>query len=193
MPRIFITIFFVAASILLGFFYARPEWRRFRALSQETAELEETSGEFDALIANRNKLLETVNSISKSDLDRLDRILPQGPRTSDFLIALEVLAAENGVSLRRIDLVTPDVEKSEPFGRTLGQPRPSGAAALPGPKEGAEALPFSVQVAGSYGAFKKFLASLEYNVRLIDVEDISFSADKGDNSEFSLKAKTYYQ
>ena len=194
MSRLTIILFFLAAAILLGFFYIRPEWQRFRILNQEAGELEETSGKFDALIANRDKLLETVNSISKNDLARLDQILPQGPRSSDFLTALEALSIENGVSLRRIDLVTPDAQKPESSTRSAGsQPRPSATAALPGQRPGVEALPFSVQVAGSYGAFKKFLAALERNLRLIDVDEISFSAEKGDNLEFSLKAKTYYQ
>lgn len=199
MSRLLIAIFFVAASVLLGVLYVRPEWQRFRAFSQEIAGLEEISGEFDALISNRDKLLGIVNSVSKEDLARLDQMLPQGPRTSDFLTALEALAAENGVSLRRIDLVAPDTEKAEssyarpPAGALSPQPRPTAGAGAGRDKGEVEALPFSIQVSGSYSAFKKFLGALERSLRLIDVEEISFSAERGDNMEFSLKAKTYYQ
>lgn len=197
MPRIFIAIIFLAGAALLGVFYARPAWQRFHDLGREAAELEEISKEFDELIENRDDLLGRINAVSKDNLDRVDRILPQGPRASDFLVAMEALTTQNSMALRRIDLVSPEGakgEKSEASARSSpGQPKPAAAAA-PGPVKETQALPFNLQVAGSYTAFKKFLESMERNIRLIDVEGISFGASgKGEISEFTVKAKTYYQ
>lgn len=188
---------FLAGAALLGVFYLRPEWQRFQDIGRAITELEEISKEFDDLIENRDDLLGRINSISKDNLDRVDRMLPHGPHASDFLVALEAITIENGMALRRIDLVSPEGEKGEkseaPARPSAGQPKPAAAPAPRAVKE-TQALPFNLQIAGSYTAFKKFLESMERNLRLIDVEDVSFSASgKAESFEFTVKAKTYYQ
>ncbi|OGZ96737.1 MAG: hypothetical protein A3J10_03630 [Candidatus Sungbacteria bacterium RIFCSPLOWO2_02_FULL_54_10] len=198
MPRIFIAVILFAATLLLSVFYLRPEWDRFQTLRTDVAELEQISSEFDELIANRDKLLSLINSISKENLGRVDRMLPQGPHASDFLVSMEALTIQNSVALRRIDLVSPEGDKSDAqpqrTGAGQGTPRPAGAVSSPRPVKEVQSLPFNLQVAGSYASFKKFLADMERNLRLIDVENISFSASgKGEISDFTLKAKTYYQ
>ena len=203
MSRLFLTFIFLAGAFLLGVLYLRPEWQRFQDMGHELTELEEISREFDELIGSRDRLLGLINSISKENLERVDRMLPQGPHASDFLVSLEALTVQSGMALRRIDLVSPEGErKSEALvpragagGAAAGQPKPGGPGVAP-PRAAKETqtLPFNLQVAGSYGALKKFLESTERNLRLIDVEGISFSASgKGEASEFTIKAKTYYQ
>ena len=198
MPRLFITMILIGCAALLGVFYLRPEWQRFQTLRREIAELEEIGVEFAALIANRDALLARINAISKENLGRADRMLPQGPRTADFLVSIEALTMQSGMALRRIDVVSPQEEKTDasarPGGATSGQPRPAAGATAPRTVQETKALPFSIQIAGSYEVLKKFLTGLERNLRLIDVENISFSAgEKGDIADVSIKAKTYYQ
>ena len=198
MPRIVIAVILFIAAILLGVFYLRPEWDRFQGLKSDIAELEAISGEFDELIANRDHLLSLINSISKENLSRVDRLLPQGPHGSDFLVSMEALTIQNAIALRRIDLVSPDADRSEAQPQAIsaapGTPRPSGAASSPRAAKEVQTLPFNLHIAGSYAGFKKFLQGLERNPRLINVENISFSASsKGEISEFTLKAETYYQ
>lgn len=203
MSRILVTIVLgIGAGVLIGF-YVRPEWAHFNSLGQEIAELEEISREFDELIASRDSLLERVNSISKEDIDRLNRVLPQGAQASDFLVTLESLALESGAALRRIDItgLAGETKPSTQVSTQLpSQPRPVSGTAASGSKkesEKAEDFPFTLQVAGPYPAFKEFLARLEKNMRLIDVENISFASGgikgEGEALEFSIKAKTYYQ
>ena len=197
MSRLFLTIAFFTAAIVMALFFLRPEWQRSRTIGQEAGELEEISKEFDELIANRDQLLDRINSITKDNLTRLDLILPQGPSASQFLVAMEALALENGVALRRIDLVSPDTERAEvPARGGPSQPRPGSVSAQTPARESkdAETLPFNIQISGSYDSFKKFLASVERNLRLIDVDEIVFGASgKAELLDFSIKAKTYYQ
>lgn len=200
MPRIFIALILFAAAALMGALYLRPEWQRFAQLQTDIAELEEISHEFDELIGSRDALLSLMSAISKDNLGRVDRMLPQGPHAAEFLVSMEALTIQNGVILRRIDLVSPDQgkksEQSQPRAGTAGTPRPAGAVAVsrPADADDTKTLPFNLQIAGSYESFKKFLQGLERNLRLIDVEDISFSAgSKGEIGDFTMKAKTYYQ
>ncbi len=204
-------IFFLAASAL-GFFYTIPAWQRFGTLGSDITALAAASGEFDQLIANRDNLINLINGITKDNLERLDAMFPQGAHASDFLVAVEALTTESTMALRRIDLVSPSGGSAgtEKSAVSASQPRPTAAAvagsgganpAAGTQKQqktqvaGAQELPFSIQIAGSYENFKKFLVNAERDLRLIDVDEISFSATgkKDESMEFTLKAKTYYQ
>lgn len=205
MPRIVTALVFLLAAAALGFFYTLPAWQKFQALGRDNAGLAQMSAEFDKLIANRDTLLDQINSITKDNLDRLDNVFPRGPHTSELLVALEALTVENNVALGRVDLVSPDTSSQAPpalASRPASQPRPTApAAAGQAPRQasgeitGAQELPFSIQITGTYLNFKKFLASVEKNLRLIDMEGVSFGASgKGDEAlGITLKAKTYYQ
>ena len=201
MPRIITALISLLAALALGFFYTLPQWQRFQTLGSDVQALAEVSVEFDKLIASRDSLLERINSITKDNLDRLDSVFPQGPHTSDLLVSLEALTVENSVALGQVNLTSPDVSNQTPPIRPGGQPRPTGSGSV-GATAGqasvstaAQELSFSIQITGSYSNFKKFLASVEKNLRLIDVDSISFNAGgKADESlGISVKAKTYYQ
>lgn len=208
MPRIITALIFLLAAFTLGFFYTLPQWERLQALGDEIRALAQVSAEFDQLIANRDSLLERINSITKENLDRLDSMFPQGPHTSDLLVVLEALTVENSVALGRVDLASTDTS-SQASGQTTGrsgaQPRPTApASASPtagqtpkqqAPGNGVQELAFIIQIAGSYDNFKKLLVSMEKNLRLMDVQDIVFNASgKADEAlGITLKAKTYYQ
>lgn len=192
MPRIFVSILLLFGAAIIGLAYLAPEWREFREIRKEVQNLTNTSAELDNILQNRDALVKTINAISQNDLARIDKTLPQGPRTSDFMVTLERMAAERGVILRRVDLAS----FSQPQTPESGQPRPGGAI---GGETLAEfhrvkGLPVSFTVQGSYESFRNFLEDLEKHIRLIDLEEISFSSPGSTSRiDFSLKARTYYQ
>lgn len=205
MARFIAAFVFFLAALGIGFFYALPEWRRFQGISTQLAQLEAASKELDSLIENRDNLLNLINGITKEDLNRVDQVLPEGARASDFLVAVETLTAASNMGLRRIDIVSPPkasiVVPGNPQAALprAGAGADTGAAILEAAREGAgdipgvQALPFTVEVSGSYENFKKFLAALEKNLRLIDIEQTNFvSGGQDDALAFTLRAKTYY-
>ncbi|MBI2053430.1 MAG: type 4a pilus biogenesis protein PilO [Candidatus Sungbacteria bacterium] len=205
MVRLITASVFLLAALGIGFFYTLPEWRRFQGLGTEITQLEAAGAELDSLVANRDNLLNLINGITKEDLDRVDQILPQGARASDFLVAMEALTGVAGMELQRIDLVSPQkTSATVPGNPQASLPRAAvggqdGAAVLEGGREkegdipGVRTLPFTVEVSGSYENFKKFLTALEKNLRLIDIEQIQFTASGESGAvDFTLKAKTYY-
>lgn len=188
MPRLFITIILLLGSVLLGLFYLGPNFTHFRTLQKEVADLRNISAELDELIENRDALLDLINSVSRGDLGRIGEALPQGANSSEFLVTLEALAKRNNLVLRRVDLASP--QEAQTRG---GQPKPGGISNPPAPATVKE-LPISMSVAGSYESFKQFLAELERNLRIADVESLSFTSPAlPAQFEFSIRGKTYYQ
>ena len=218
MSRTILSIIFLVAAIVLGVFYVSPQWTQLSDTGRQISDLAAVSQQYDEVIKNRDALLSSINSISKDNLDRVDAALPLGARAADFLVAMESYTIGNAVALKRVDLVSPSSEtKSQakagapvalspgsaaapgtpvPSQQTPSRPSPAaGAKSAAKPENAVSELPFSMEVAGSYAAVKKFLAALEHNIRLIDISEISFTAPTkaDDPMSFTLKAKTYYQ
>ena len=214
MSRTLFSIVFLIGAVIVGVFYAWPQWTQLSLTSRAIDDLTAVSKQYDDLIKNRDALLASINSISKENLDRLDQALPLGSNASEFLVALESYTASNGVALKRVDLASP-AEEAKPSAAVPSasaprpvqnpvpfQPKPQSnpqpaifASASSGGEKAIGELPFSIGVSGSYSALKKFLGGLERNIRLIDVSEISFSSPaKADESmDVTLRAKTYYQ
>ncbi len=185
MARVFISIILIFATGVIGIFYLRPQWQQFQTLQNESENLRNLAAELDELIQNRDALIKTINSVSRQDLLKIDQALPQGPRSAEFLVLLENLAKQNNLILRQVDLISKSENQS-------GQPRPGGAITAPSTGSVKE-FPISLNVSGSYGAFKSFLNDLEKSLRIIDITSVSFSASGKDLFEFTIKGKTYYQ
>lgn len=189
MPKFLITIILLFGTTIVGFFYLLPQWRNFQALREDSTALAGISEEFDALIQNRDALLNLINSVSSDNLQRIDQALPVGIRAADFLVSLESMAGKNNVVLRRVDLASS--AEASPRG---GQPRPAGATVSAQKSGVINEFPVGISISGSYESFKGFLSYLEKNLRLIDVRDIAFTPpDKPSAFDIVIKAKTYYQ
>lgn len=183
---------FLGAAITM-LFYLTPEVKRFNILREEIENWNNISAELDSLIQNRNVFIDTINTISREDLSRIDNALPEGAHSSDFLALLENLSVKHGLILRRVDLASftqPQIFSSG----TGAQPKPSGIIVSVKEQSSLKEFPLHLTVSGTYDAFKTFLADLEKNTRLIDVQEVSFTAPGKTNiSDFNIKAKTYYQ
>ena len=204
MTKTFIGVVFLIASIALWFLYVRPQWQHYGDISQEIQDLSAISQEFDDLSKNRDTVLSSMTSISPENLNRADAALPNGAHASEFLVSLEGYTLGSGVSLKQVDLASPSEEKKSENTVTAAptqssrssQPKPTGTnVGSVSTKKSVGELPFSIHIAGSYDAVKKFIAAVERNIRLIDVQDVSFTAGEKvtDVMDVTIKAKTYYQ
>ena len=103
---------------------------------------------------------------------------------------LERLSAEHGIVLKSVDLAS----FTEEARNVSGQPVPGGAVLVPASVQAIKEFPVTIHVAGTYESFKKFLESMEKNLRLVDVDSLSFSSQSNVKIiDVSIKAKTYYQ
>lgn len=190
MPKSLITIFLLAGTALTGYTFLYPVWQEFQSLRERNLELQQESAEFDFLTQRRDALIEEVNAISAEQRDLIDKAIPVGAKAAEFMVDLEIITKKRGLILKRLDLAgTVEVKAATP-GQPVTGLRPSAATT----KESILEFPVGLNVAGSYESFKEFLRDLEKNLRLIDVQDISFIAPpKGDVFDVNLKIKTYFQ
>ena len=170
-----ILIFFLGIALI--FWAAKPLWDKIAVLRVERNGIAGTLSELRSLESARDNLLATYNSISKSDLEKLDQILPQNTDTGGVLVAMEKITQDRGVRLRRAEFKT-------------GQD--NNLKVVQASNSMFNTLDLSVVVSSSYDSFKSLLNAIEKSSRVIDVSNISFSVGQTNLYEFIVQADAYY-
>ena len=172
-----VALILVVAGFALIFWAANPLWSETGALRVEHDKIDSILTDLINLRTTRDDLLQAYNSINKSDLDKLDRIIPLTPDSAGLLVYLEKTTSDRGIRLRRAEF------EKEP----TNQQKAIKASVL-----NYNVLPISFTISSGYDSFKSFLSALERSARVMDVTDISFTVSKANLFEFTVKAKTYY-
>lgn len=167
----------VVVVLLLGFLlFLRPEIKRGNSFSQDvikrlTADIKASELLIQQIDAFRDKFTATTPTAM---LDKLNEVLPPTSQIPNLIINLEAVAEVSGLQIRNLNIT-------------------EVPAAGQGDSQQTE-IPQQVMIkmdltGGGYNAFKSFLIALERNVRLFDVEDLSFDPTK---DSFSIRGAAYY-
>lgn len=176
-----IILFGVFAAILLLF--DLPSYNKFVSFREEIDKQNNSLIEKKELVANVNQLKQVYDS-RKDEVKRVYYAIPAKRDIPGLIVQFEALASENGLILENINLGKIKTERSK-----LGE--------IESPEETYKSLDITLKLAGNYLAFKSFLQALEFNVRLMDINLISFSSIETEESglvfTFDVKLKAYYQ
>lgn len=156
-----ISILLVLLSAGLFFGYIDPTYGEIKALKAEKAEYEQALNNSRELQAERDELLEKLNTFRTADLEKLSKLLPDNIDNVRLIIDIDTVASRYGMRVR--DFIT----------SAAG----GGEEGIIGPNNspyGTITLAFSTT--GTYETFMAFLSDLERSLRLIDVVDIGFEA-----------------
>ena len=144
--------------------------------------IQQTNGEIDIArqkLALAQDLVGVVTELNlgfsdiPKEAERIEFALPSRAEVPEILIQISSLASQNGLVLKKIN-----------FG-TAGQTGSGGYVPID----------ITLQIAGNYEALKTFIVAIEQNLRIIDVENLSFSVsqDSDDPINFNMSLTTYYQ
>ncbi len=175
------SLILIIASVAVFVVLIRPKYESLQQARLEVASSASNLETASKVAESREALINTYNSISKSDLDNLKALFPDSVNNIRLIIQINSLATKNGLSLlRNVDYqtdqqaTTPDTAK-----------RPYGEFSI------------SFQTTGQYKNFLTFLADLERNLRLVDVTSVEFSGIEGPQAlagsiTYKVTLKTYW-
>jgi len=159
------------AVFLIGFFLVWPQYQNLRRLNIEI-QTKRTELQYKEEYFSNIKTISEELKKYETELSKIDSALPSGPSLPSLFNFLEKTSSQNGLIFKYVGTfsVTPLEANS-----------------------GIKGIYLNIAVAGSYPAFKNFLASLEKTARLIEVDNISFSTPQKAEEPFSfnLKIKAY--
>ena len=167
------------------------------------------------LLPNRQQTLQDLNDLQiklqrldqeykllqqtrEQDIQRISAVIPTEPDYASLFVQADILARTNGLKLKGIDITKsvdkPVSERRAPTPEQAQQPAEKQIEVLP---KNIRSLTVAIKIgSGDYTQMKKLLSALEANLRLYDVQPISFDPldDKtGLFPGFQISLKTYYR
>ena len=141
----------VAASVLIFFLLVLPAF-------DQTLMLRGSINEREAVLAEAREISNRVSELNRqidsrrSEVEKLDRLLPKSKETPELLTSIESIVSASGMILTEMNL-------SEVSGQTE-----------------IKKISGSFKLTGSFASFMNFLDLLERNLRLVDVGAIDVAA-----------------
>ena len=171
-----ITLVLVTSVFVLGYYLLVPKYQEISLggeYSLDTLEQEKSSRQ--NYLKDLKKIIENYNQISQEDIDKLKQILPEQKDIPNLFIQLQALVEDNGFILSSVDI-------SEGNAGVAKGNNSNGAVI--------QRLNINLDLVGrDYIALKEFLQSLEYNLRLYDVNAVYFVPG---SDTYSINLFTYY-
>lgn len=181
MSRLTVGIILLFLAVGAVFFLVVPQWTAVVAVRDSIARLQNLNDELTGLGEQRDALTARYNAISSDDLEKLDALAPRDSANAGVLANFDALASANGLALERVDFMGSDADAAA-----------APALALPGSRLYG-AIPVTLSLRGNYEGFRKFLADLERNLRLMDVSEINLGIGAGSNIAATVRGRIYYR
>lgn len=186
MIQILLPLVMIASSVGLYFGYIDQTYQNIKVLNEQKQEYDAAIQNANQLTERRNALVSKVNALPSSEVDRLNKLIPDYVDSVRLIMEVDRIALKYGMSLREVR--TDDLNKGK-ASETLGT--------LGAPQKDYDNVNLSFSVLTTYQVFKQFMAELESNLRVSDVNKISFTAPQGsaknqDLYQFGVSLKTYW-
>lgn len=179
--KILTQIFFIAATIAGFVFYINPTYALIQQKQVEFKRLDDANTKAKELRDKREKLTSDRKSIDDVQLKNLSKFLPDGIENVRLIIDIQHISNI---------VLSQDIKGAKVVGSASKTAGNGSTASADGKKYGTISLSFGVTT--TYDQFIVFLQSLEDNLRLVDVTDISFAAADGDKYDFNITLQTYW-
>lgn len=178
--RTILSIIMILASVGGFIVYIVPTYNDVQTISQKKTEYLALLDNATKLEKQRNDLLLKYNSVEKSDMERLEKMLPSNPDNVKLILEIDALAKTQGLSLQNVKIKSSDADaKSKPANTKVN------------PDIGTLTLEFTT--VGPYPGYVKFVNILEKNLRIMDVQKIAFIApDDKANYQYQTTVETYW-
>jgi len=198
----FLIILAVLAMVVWFFIY--PAWQ---GVAQSRQDLIFWQKKIVEIEEARQKYFEfkTEYELLRAEETKIMNALPEEGDLPGLLVQLEALASRNGLILNSINFIYPEksIQSAMPAygydGEESAAISASGSKAQSSSLANAKTLTIDIGLSGNFTALRNFLREIENNLRLTDVDNISFSSASagqeitGSSGKLSIKLMVYYK
>ena len=171
----------IAASISLFIFYIDPTYKEVKDLKEVESQYSVALTKSFELREVRDGLLQRYNSFSESDLERIEKMVPNNVDNVRLVMDIDSMAAEYGSTLRDVVMSVSSEEE--------GTTRLNIAEA-----KDYDFVNLQFSILATYENFVSFVTDLKDSLRLVDIVSLSFKPTAQNPSvyKFNFTIKTYY-
>ena len=167
--RFILTIIFIIAAVIVGYFLAWPEYQKIIAL-QRGIENVKLKIDQDKDYFNELKKIDNQLKQNKDKIAIVDSILPDEFYLPHLFYALRKIVLDNNLQFQSISVSISPFEESNRINK----------------------IQVGLEVSGSYSNFKEFLYHLERSTRLFSIDNVRVNPSLyGDSFNFDLSITTF--
>lgn len=178
-------IFAIVGVVLAGgvfFWYTKPTYDDSQTLRAEIAQNDAALDKAAELQKLRQTLLSRFNTFNTTDLDRLQKLLPDHVDNVRLILDLDKLAERHGIALQNVDV-------SSAQNQTVKNQTALGAIGASSQKFDSLTLTFSTTA--TYADFVKFLSNLESSLRIVDLVSLTVAPAAGNAAVVSSATNAF--
>lgn len=183
-----LTIFIIGVFVVLSFFFLlKPKYDNIQRRNEISNE--NKKNEKEALQAYDKKLdgyINSYNKISDSDKEKINKLLPSEDKKELLFVRFEELTKKWGLLMPNLNISVEEVAGVDDTTKTTSA-KIKKTSALP---KGIGIVSISVDVVGlNYEDFKDFISVIENNLRIMSIDNLSYS---NENKSLSLNIRTFF-
>lgn len=182
--QVILSIIIIITSIISVILFGVPQYKKIDELKLKQGEHTGVLEESKVLTQKRKDLIEKRKSIDSAQLGRLEKMLPDSPENVPLILEIDALARQYNLSLQNLKVEDPsaasvvDIVKKTTV-TSLG--------------DDVGVLTINYSVTGPYSNFTDFVRALEKNLRIIDIQKISFTAQEDKSQyQYTMSVRTYW-
>ena len=178
--RSFTPIILILVSVALFFVFVNPHYQQTQLLLEQKTEYEDALNRARELESARDELFTKYNSFSRTDLDRLYRLVPEEINIVKLVADMDDVAGRYGIAIKGISVEEEIVDNSM---QIVPEERVNSYLTT--------SISFSFEV--KYDQLVNFIRDLEKSLQVIDIVSVSFSSDEKETEiyEYKIKFNTY--
>lgn len=163
-------------------FFVSPQYTQVKEMEKQSTELEGVLKNARKLQELRDDLLEKQQNISASNIDRLEKLIPENSDNVKLVLEFQNIAEQYDLEIKTAS--STKTEDEEAAGQVFDiETRDYGVITID----------FTLE--GRYADFINFLRSIEENIRISDVKSLSIAKEGGNDFEnyiYTLSLDTYW-
>jgi len=184
-------IILILVSIGLYYTAIGPQYSSVSALRDRKDQYTTILNNVTELKERRDALLAKYKAIPPSEVDRLDKVLPDRVDTINIARDFDTIAARYGISIKSLSTAE---QKADNVG-TIAVADASTAPGVAGQNSNnptLQKLDITLSFIGTYPNFKKFLKDLESSIRIVDISNLTFNTTENGLNQYDMTLTTYW-
>lgn len=177
--RLIAPLLMVIVAVAVFFQFTDPIFAEIKTIQERQVTLNNGLDNAKKLREVMKELLDQRNAMSETDLEKLNKLLPDNVDNVRLIIDINNIAKPYGMSIKGLKVQMPE-EKAED---AVARDRDNIKQAM---------VTLSFSITGDYNQFQSFLSDLSQSLRLVDVSVTGFNSNEKGIYDYKVEVETYW-
>ncbi len=187
MMRTIISFLCILAAGGIFFMYTKPTYDKVQVTNGEIAQYNEALEKAAELQQVKQSLLSRYNTFDPSDIERLQKLLPDHVDNVRLILDIDSLAAKHGMAIQNVAVSS---------AQSVQGGRETAISSVGASKQKYDSLTLKFSTQGTYQSFRQFLGDLEASLRIVDLVSLSITRASeiagSDSYAYDITLRTYW-